>query len=451
MTDEYINDIMNEQPVITISTFGKVANGKSSLIKALTGINPMKFKKEAEKNMTIKLGYTNAKFYKCLKCPEPYCYQNTKKCSICDNESKLILNISFIDAPGHTNLLSTALSGVSSIDYCLLLASVENMNDQDTNEHYKTIKTMNLLHKTILIQNKLDLVPKHKAIEHYNILKNQYDIENIIPVCAQFNFGINNLIGFMHKFINIDKEEFKLKTAQPLKLSIIRSFDVNKPNTNVQDLKGGVVGGVIKQGVLTIGDKVKIMPGLITSKGLTPLEATVISLKTEQTDLQNAYSGGLIGVGLNIDPSLTKEDRLVGNYIVKEDTNLTIFENCKIKYIPYQDMTNINELYRNNSINSFDDSLFNTDPITRIDSINSISSITSTCSNESYVKIFKKNTLWNIFIGSTKRQVKIIKINKTNHVYISSTIKIAGEIGDKIIFIRDNNTIAAYGLIETIY
>ena len=63
------------QPFITIATQGKVANGKSSLIRSLTGINPMKFKKEAVKNMTIKLGYTNAKFYKCNKCPSPYCYQ----------------------------------------------------------------------------------------------------------------------------------------------------------------------------------------------------------------------------------------------------------------------------------------------------------------------------------------------------------------------------------------
>ena len=52
-----INDIkisQESQPFVIIGTQGRVANGKSSLIRALTGINPMKFTKEAEKNMTIK-------------------------------------------------------------------------------------------------------------------------------------------------------------------------------------------------------------------------------------------------------------------------------------------------------------------------------------------------------------------------------------------------------------
>ena len=81
---EFININQESQPLVIISTQGRVANGKSSLIKALTGINPMKFTKEAEKNMTIKLGYTNAKFYKCETCPEPWCYQiNQKICNLC--------------------------------------------------------------------------------------------------------------------------------------------------------------------------------------------------------------------------------------------------------------------------------------------------------------------------------------------------------------------------------
>ena len=60
MDDYKIN--LDEQPLTIIATYGRVANGKSSLIKWLTGVNPMKYKKEAEKNMTIKLGYTNCKF-----------------------------------------------------------------------------------------------------------------------------------------------------------------------------------------------------------------------------------------------------------------------------------------------------------------------------------------------------------------------------------------------------
>ena len=46
---------------------------------------------------------------------------------------------------------------------------------------------------------------------------------------------------------------------------IIRSFDVNKPGEEAENLKGGVAGGTILKGVLQVGDKISIRPGLITS------------------------------------------------------------------------------------------------------------------------------------------------------------------------------------------
>ena len=45
---------------------------------------------------------------------------------------------------------------------------------------------------------------------------------------------------------------------------IIRSFDINNPGTDADKLKGGVAGGTILQGVLKVGDKINIRPGLIT-------------------------------------------------------------------------------------------------------------------------------------------------------------------------------------------
>lgn len=45
---------------------------------------------------------------------------------------------------------------------------------------------------------------------------------------------------------------------------IIRSFDVNKPGKEVHDLKGGVAGGTILEGVLRVGDEIEIRPGIVT-------------------------------------------------------------------------------------------------------------------------------------------------------------------------------------------
>ena len=46
---------------------------------------------------------------------------------------------------------------------------------------------------------------------------------------------------------------------------VIRSFDVNKPGEEVQDLRGGVAGGSILQGVLKLGQEIEIRPGIVSS------------------------------------------------------------------------------------------------------------------------------------------------------------------------------------------
>lgn len=45
---------------------------------------------------------------------------------------------------------------------------------------------------------------------------------------------------------------------------VIRSFDVNKPGSEVDDLKGGVAGGSILRGVLMIGQEIEVRPGIVS-------------------------------------------------------------------------------------------------------------------------------------------------------------------------------------------
>jgi len=54
-----------------------VAHGKSTVVKAISGVQTVRFKNELERNITIKLGYANAKIYKCEddQCPRPACYR----------------------------------------------------------------------------------------------------------------------------------------------------------------------------------------------------------------------------------------------------------------------------------------------------------------------------------------------------------------------------------------
>ena len=101
---------------------------------------------------------------------------------------------------------------------------------------------------------------------------------------------------------------------------IIRSFDVNKPGTEIDQLTGGVVGGSILEGVLKVGQEVEIRPGNIFKDAndnfmCTPIRTRIVSLQTQENDLLYAVPGGLIGVGLLVDPSMTRNDRMVGNVL----------------------------------------------------------------------------------------------------------------------------------------
>ena len=73
-------EIIARQATINIGTIGHVAHGKSTVVKAISEVQTVRFKNELERNITIKLGYANAKIYKCdsHECPRPTCYKSYK-------------------------------------------------------------------------------------------------------------------------------------------------------------------------------------------------------------------------------------------------------------------------------------------------------------------------------------------------------------------------------------
>jgi translation initiation factor 2 subunit 3 len=112
---------------------------------------------------------------------------------------------------------------------------------------------------------------------------------------------------------------------------------VNKPGEEVANLKGGVAGGSILQGVLKLGDDIEVRPGIVTKDvegriTCRPIFSKVITLYAEQNDLQFAVPGGLIGVGTKIDPTLTRADRLVGQVLGLRGHLPDVFTKVEISY-----------------------------------------------------------------------------------------------------------------------
>ena len=68
--------VISRQATLNIGTIGHVAHGKSTVVKAISGVETVRFRQEKVRNITIRLGYANAKIYKCSKCPAPDCYKS---------------------------------------------------------------------------------------------------------------------------------------------------------------------------------------------------------------------------------------------------------------------------------------------------------------------------------------------------------------------------------------
>lgn len=173
------------------------------------------------------------------------------------------------------------------------------------------------------------------------------------------------------------------------RLIVIRSFDVNKPGEDVENLKGGVAGGSILQGVLRLGDQIEVRPGIVAKDQegrikCSPILSHIVSLYAEHNDLkvrpvgltwngtqrelsppppalwcsfstpcrnlftstrsplavissttrtqQYAVPGGLIGVGTKIDPTLTRSDRLVGQVLGLRGHLPDVFSEVEISF-----------------------------------------------------------------------------------------------------------------------
>lgn len=100
-------EIISRQATINIGTIGHVAHGKSTVVKAISGVQTVRFKNELERNITIKLGYANAKVYKCdnPECPRPGNYRSFKSDKeidpVCERDGcsgryKLLRHVSYV-------------------------------------------------------------------------------------------------------------------------------------------------------------------------------------------------------------------------------------------------------------------------------------------------------------------------------------------------------------------
>jgi translation initiation factor 2 subunit 3 len=303
-------------PEVNIGLVGHVDHGKTTLTQALTGKWTDTHSEEIKRGITIRLGYADASFYKCPKCKGTGAYGTTPKCMKCFSECKPLRTVSFVDAPGHETLMTTVLSGASLMDGALLLISAHEPCPQpQTREHLTTLDIVGI-RNIVVVQNKIDLVTEEEALKNYKQIKaflkgSVAENAPIVPVSAQHRINVDALVEAIEKAIPTPRRD----PSKPPRMPIARSFDVNKPGTPLEKLKGGVLGGSLTQGKLKIGDEIEIRPGVRVDAKFKPVRTKVTGLQKSMVDMKEITPGGLLGVSTELDPSLTKSDRLGGNIL----------------------------------------------------------------------------------------------------------------------------------------
>ncbi|MEK6842180.1 MAG: translation initiation factor IF-2 subunit gamma [Nanoarchaeota archaeon] len=311
-------------PELNVGVVGHIDHGKTTLLSKLTGKFTDTHSEELKRGITIKLGYADMTIY---KCPEGFTNKEGKNC-------QPFRYISFIDAPGHEMLMATMLSGATIIDAAILVVAANEGIKPQTKEHFIALQAKKI-NRMVIVQNKIDLVSREKAMESYKEIKNFVKgtfAENapIIPVSTLQEININKIIEELAE-LEIPKRDIG---SEPIFL-IARSFDINRPGTEIKNLHGGVLGGILKKGKLKVGDEIEIKPGLSVKKGnqqnYKTVTTEILSLHKGNKSVDEVFPGASISIETALDPVMTKADSLNGCLISKKGVLPEITYKVKIK------------------------------------------------------------------------------------------------------------------------
>ncbi len=322
-----------ELPELNVGVVGHIDHGKTTLLSQLTGKFTDTHSEELKRGITIKLGYADITIY---KDGETF---NTKK-------GNPIRYVSFIDAPGHEMLMATMLSGASTMDAAILVIAANEGIKPQTREHFMALQAKKIKN-IIIVQNKIDLVSKEQALKSYKEIKEFVkgtlaETCPIIPVSAQQSVNIDKIFEELCK-IEIPKRD---ETSNPIFL-VARSFDINRPGSEIDKLKGGVFGGILKKGILKVGDEIEIKPGLTIKKAnqitYQSLTTKILSLYKGNKSMNQVSPGASISIETNLDPFMTKTDALTGCLVSKKDVLPKIVSSIKLKSEFFKEVFGIEE------------------------------------------------------------------------------------------------------------
>lgn len=213
-----------------IGTAGHVDHGKSTLIEAITGTHPDRLQEEREREMSIVLGFDS------FQLP--------------DGKS-----ISVVDVPGHRDFIENMLSGIGSIDACLLVIAADEGVMPQTREHLDILDLLEVT-KGVVALTKTDLVEDEEWLDLVELeiqellARTALKDAPIVRVSARNHTGIDVLLATLVKVLQDQPPRPDL--GRP-RLSVDRVF--------LMAGFGSIVTGTLLDGTFHTGDEVSLLPG----------------------------------------------------------------------------------------------------------------------------------------------------------------------------------------------
>ena len=284
---------------VIIGTAGHIDHGKTTLIKALSGIETDTTQEEKDRGMSINLGFAY------------FDLPSGKRCGV-------------VDVPGHEKFIKNMLAGVSGINLVLLLVDSREGIMPQTKEHID-ILTLLGIENYIIVMTKIDLVEE----EYRELVKEDIQefiagtvLENspIIEVDSISKKGLDNLLETIDK----KTEDIEAKNIEKnARLNIDRSFQVKGFGT--------VVTGTLTEGVVNVGDELVIYPKGIKTK--------VRNIQVHAKDVEKAYAGQRTAINLaNIKfddvkrgDTLATADSLTKTYMLDSEIKLINDERANLE------------------------------------------------------------------------------------------------------------------------
>lgn len=262
---------------VIIGTAGHIDHGKTTLIRALTGIETDRLKEEQKRGITIELGFA---YFDLL---------NGKKAGI-------------VDVPGHERFIKNMLAGVSGIDLVLLVIAADEGIMPQTQEHLDILSILDVK-KGIIVLTKSDLVDD----EWLGLVKDEIKekvqgtfLENapLISVSSVEGTGIEELK--MH-ITTLTENAQEKDISEPLRLPIDRVFTMSGFGT--------IVTGTLIEGTISEKQSLTVFP--------KELEAKVRNIQVHGKSVPDAYAGQRVAINLT---GVKKEEISRGDILAEPDS-----------------------------------------------------------------------------------------------------------------------------------